>query len=132
MSNHRWQTEIARPSMLVSPWREQLPASASGATPTEKASWERAALAVLERPLDGESSAVAHERKEAELKSLFATLTIAESRALHRRLASMPEGDELAASVARLIPARRARLLAFVADARRREAIARSRERAER
>lgn len=78
-------------------------------------------------PADGETLDAAFRRKERELGALFATLDVATSRALHRRLSISADGDVVAARFGRLVSERRARLLAFLADARRREAIARAR-----
>jgi hypothetical protein len=50
-------------------------------------------------------------------------LTIADARELHRRFSNAATDDALATSFKRLIGERRARLLAFLADARRRNAI---------
>ncbi|CAN5916058.1 hypothetical protein BH11MYX2_BH11MYX2_25110 [soil metagenome] len=63
-------------------------------------------------------------RKERELIAALDTLTVAESRALQSRLANPKEGDELANKFARLTIDRRARVLSFLADAGRREALA--------
>ena len=82
-------------------------------------------IAVLDAPLaPGETVQAGYARKENELGTLFARLTILESRALHARLANPRPGDELATKFARLVVERRARLLAFLSDARRRAAIA--------
>ena len=71
----------------------------------------------------GDTIAEHYRRKEHELGAVFATLSIAESRALHRRLAIAATGDELAAAFLRLTADRRVRLLAFLADVRRRAAV---------
>jgi hypothetical protein len=84
--------------------------------------WEREAIEILVRPITRESAAAGHARKEAELKTVFARLSVAEARALHARL--MRGEDELSRLIARMVPERRIRVLSFVADARRREALA--------
>jgi hypothetical protein len=66
----------------------------------------------------------AFRHKEHELGSLFATLAVVEAGALHRRLANPRPDDHVAQHFLRLVADRRARLLAFLADARRREASA--------
>jgi hypothetical protein len=63
-------------------------------------------------------------RKEHAIGALFARLSVSEARTLHRRLANPVENDPLAPLWIRMISARRDRLLAFLADARRREALA--------
>jgi hypothetical protein len=50
-------------------------------------------------------------------------LTVPESRVLHGRLSNPRGGDRLAASFMRLTAERRARLINFIADARRRAAL---------
>lgn len=76
--------------------------------------------------LPGETIEAGFQRKEHELGELFATLTPLEARALHRRLSSASLGDvgEIGSLFSRLVPERRARLLAFLAGARRRYAHA--------
>jgi hypothetical protein len=64
----------------------------------------------------------AFRHKEHELGCLFATLSVLEAGVLHRRLANPRSDDELAQHFLRLVADRRARLLAFLADARRRAA----------
>lgn len=82
-------------------------------------------IAILDEPLaPGETAMVGFARKEHALGAVFATLNVFESRAIHARLANPKAGDELANKFARLTAERRSRLLAFVADARRRAAIA--------
>lgn len=81
-------------------------------------------------PLDGESVALAFHRKEQELAAVFSRLTAIDSLALHRRLTLVLPGDPIAARFRRLVADRRARLLAFLADARRRLAVEASRAQA--
>ena len=129
----RWQIPAPMPK-LVAPWRRQEAAEPTvsklekgmrsdnpDATPIPE--WEQRAIAILAGRIDGESASTAFARKENELKEVFETLTIAESRALHGRLTMPKDGDELAQLFGRLVADRRARLVAFVADARRREAV---------
>jgi hypothetical protein len=93
--------------------------------------WNRVALepdiqAVLAaRAHPGEQLAFAFKRKEQQLGDLFARLSVADSRELHRRLTLAIADDELATMFNRLVADRRARLIAFLADARRREALLR-------
>jgi hypothetical protein len=63
-------------------------------------------------------------RKEHALGALFARLPVVEARELYRRFANLAESDPLARLWTRMISERRDRLLAFLADARRREARA--------
>ncbi len=88
-------------------------------------------LAILTAPLlPGESALCGHQRKEHQLGTIFATLSVGEARTLHQRF-SRPStaADALTSKFAGLIIDRRQRLLAFIADARRRAAIAQSRTR---
>jgi hypothetical protein len=83
-------------------------------------------IAILDAPLATCETALAgFARKEHELGALFATLSVLECRALHKRLGNPQHGDELAHKFARLTLERRCRLLTFLADARRREALGR-------
>ena len=72
----------------------------------------------------GEPAALGFLRKEAELRAAFAALPVSAARALHARLANPRHGDLLATRFSGLVADRRARLLAFLGDARRREALA--------
>lgn len=63
---------------------------------------------------------------EQELTDLFAALSIDESRALYHRLRLPTAGDRVAALFGRLAPPRRERLVAYLADARRRQVRAAS------
>jgi len=112
--------QLSTPSSVWSP-----PVSAPTATvPEPRLEHLRAPIRdiVLRLPAAGETVMVAHARKEGDLRDLFATLTVLEARALHRRLERGGADDPLAALFLRLAPDRRRRLLAFLADARRREA----------
>lgn len=81
-------------------------------------------IAVLDGPAQpGEPLAFAFRRKEQDLTRLFGTLDALTARALQRRLASPSPSDALASRFARITPERRARLVAFLGDARRREAL---------
>jgi hypothetical protein len=80
---------------------------------------------VITRPAaGGEAPSRAHACKERELGALFAQLTVIQAWHLHRRLSNPRSGDALAAAFNRMIFDRRARLLAFLGDARRRAALA--------
>ena len=85
---------------------------------------ERAITDVLaSKPKLGETIDLAFRRIERELASLFAQLTPAEARALKQRFELVREDDAVAARFNRLVANRRLRLLAFLGDARRREAL---------
>jgi hypothetical protein len=82
-------------------------------------------LAILDAPLaPGEPAHTGFRRKEHELGQAFAALDVMAARALHARLRSPKAGDQLAAAFGRMTDERRGRLLAFLADARRRAAHA--------
>lgn len=74
-------------------------------------------------PQEFESVAVAFQRKEHALAEVFSRLSAVDSLALKRRLDLALPGDPIAARFGRLVVDRRTRLLAFLADARRRIAI---------
>lgn len=71
----------------------------------------------------GERFEMAFRRKEQELMAAFAQLSVVDAMELHRRLSLCVDDDGIAARFCRLISERRARLLAFLACARRREAL---------
>jgi hypothetical protein len=82
-------------------------------------------IAILDAPLRaGEPAQVGFLRKEAELRAAFAALPVLDARALHARLANPRGGDVFADRFSRLTVERRTRLLSFLADARRRAALA--------
>lgn len=72
----------------------------------------------------GETFSAGYDRKECALGQRFAQLTVLQAWLLHRRLSCAVAGDPLAAAFGRLVVERRARLLVFLADARRRAARA--------
>ena len=81
--------------------------------------------AILDAPLaPGETAFDGYRNKEVQLVAAMAQLTILESRALHARFANPLGADALAAKFMRLTIERRVRLLNFLADARRRAALA--------
>ena len=89
---------------------------------------ERELLEILRAPATGTARG-AFRFKEHALGAVFARLSPVQARALHHRLANPGDGDALAAAFARLVIDRRVRLLGFLADARRRAAIAEARRR---
>ncbi len=79
--------------------------------------------AILDAPAAyGETVSANFKRKEHDLGQVMATLNAVESLAMQRRLASPQPHDELAQKFARMVVERRNRLLAFLADNRRRAA----------
>jgi len=85
---------------------------------------ERQLIAIVASELaPGETIERGFARKEQALAALFASFTPAEARVAHRQLAADAVGDPAARWYGRLVAARRARLLAFLADAPRRAAL---------
>ncbi len=81
-------------------------------------------IAILDRPLGkGEPASLGFARKEHDLGAAFAKLTVLEARKIHARLTINAPDDVLAARFAQLTVDRRDRLLSFLADARRRDAL---------
>jgi hypothetical protein len=81
-------------------------------------------IAILDAAPDiGETIECAFRRKEHDLLTAFAALSLDASRSLHARLAAGMADDPVAARFSRLVRERRERLLAFLADARRRAAF---------
>lgn len=71
--------------------------------------------AIIDAPLHiGESMMFGATRKEAELLAVFATLTVAQSRAYHARLWSPNSADPIAAKLAQLGSDRKQRLILFL------------------
>jgi SpoVK/Ycf46/Vps4 family AAA+-type ATPase len=88
------------------------------------ASIEAAMLRILTSSLRlGETIDSGYRRKEQEIVAVLGKLSVIESRALHRRLESASGDDPLAQQFSRLTRDRRERLISFLANARRREAI---------
>jgi hypothetical protein len=85
-------------------------------------------IRILDAPLAyGMTAREGFMRKEADLRAAFAAQPVATQRALHARLSNARAGDELATKFHQLTAERRTRLLSFLADARRREALAAAR-----
>ena len=85
---------------------------------------EGALTAILLAPLQfGETTMVGYLRKEHEMRAVFAALSVPAARLLHARLSAGKADDALGAAFARMTLDRRTRLLVFLADARRREAL---------
>jgi hypothetical protein len=70
--------------------------------------------------LPSETVLAEYRRKEEELCGLFAELTLVEAATLLKRLRDAEPDDQMARRFAALVPERRGRLLAFLADAPRR------------
>ncbi len=103
--------------------------SAAPAPTVVGAATEQAIFDIL-RSENGEARiSQAFDRKESELRALFCSLRPLEAAALRKRLADPRADDKLAEQFARFAPDRRARLIAVLADARRREALQQSRGR---
>lgn len=82
-------------------------------------------IELIVEPLQGgETFSAGYDRKERALGERFARLTVLEAWVLHRRLTCAAVGDPLAVAFGRLVAERRARLMVFLADARRRAARA--------
>jgi hypothetical protein len=97
-------------------------APAVGAAQLERVSREEALEAVLAAPVQG-SVAAAYQLKEAAFRAELVRLPAVESRVLAERLRRASPGDRLASMFGRMTAERRGRLLAYLDDARRREAV---------
>lgn len=92
----------------------------------ERGSMEDQILWILGAPPIGvETAEQALRRKETELADAFASLDVARSLSLHRRLVEAHPADPVSAAFVRLAPDARARLLSYLADAPGRAATAR-------
>jgi hypothetical protein len=102
------------------------PATSVAAPPP--AADDRELIEILTRPIPGELTARAgHDHKEREIGTYLAGLSIVRAWHLYKRLTNPNANDALAAAFGRLVPERRARLVAFLGDARRRAALVASR-----
>lgn len=118
-----------QPLNLVEPQALQLVSARAPQKPTWSSSCDVALLAILEAPLRAsETAAAGFARKELELRRVLGTLSVIESRSLQSRLSYPKSVDAVAQAFQRLTGERRARLLAFIADARRRQALAMHKE----
>lgn len=96
----------------------------------EPVALETEIIAVFDaRPPEDESASVTFRRKEHDLTAVFSRLSAIDSLMLHRRLDLSLPGDPIAERFRRFVVDRRVRLLAFLADARRRIAIQAARTR---
>ena len=104
--------------IVVEDWKYEAP---------PRTSKEAELTAILDAPLEpGETSSLGFVRKERELIVVLATLTIHEAHYLRGRLANPHPDDVLATKFSRLTLERRTRIIGFVADTRRRHAVAAS------
>jgi hypothetical protein len=76
--------------------------------------------------LPHERPSEAFARKERELAMLFAQLSVTDARSLHRRLTITAASDPIARKFGQMVIDRQQRLITFLADARRREALQQS------
>lgn len=101
--------------------RVQVPAP----PPVEIGQSDATLMAILGRPVAASETFLAHfTTKEAELRAAFAALSVDAARSLQKRLANPRASDALGRSFQRLTVDRRARLITFLGDARRRAALA--------
>lgn len=120
--------EVGQPATSTEPPREVN--KAKPFAPQLDQAKNAALLGILRAPLLlGESAQLGFARKENELREAFAALTVLESHAVRARLSNPRSDDELAVAFMRMTHERRARLISFLADARRREALGYSRAR---
>ncbi len=91
----------------------------------ERPWFEELLLEILARPVIAGSAREAYLQKEREIGNVFGRLAVLEAWTLHKRLSIARSDDGLATAFERLVPERRTRLLTFLAEARRRAAMAR-------
>jgi len=72
----------------------------------------------------GMTHRAAHDARERAVIAELEPLTAVEALHLHRRLSNPRSGDALAAAFARMVVERRGRILQFLSDTRRRQALA--------
>jgi len=84
-----------------------------------------ATLLRIMTPRAGEVADAANTRKERELGSLFARLSVVECRGMHLRMSRVRAGDPLSEAFGTLTQGTRERLLAYLLDDRRLQQLAR-------
>ncbi len=100
-----------------------LPSPAVPATP-EQTAFDAQLAAIIVAPLPmGQTAMEGYQKKELAILGALAQRSVLESRALYARLANPVSSDSLAVTFMRLTVERRSRILAFLADARRRAAV---------
>src|SRR5436305_929564 len=107
------------------PGRQQveLPVSAPVPATPEQLAIDAKLVAIITAPVPaGQTAMEGYRDKEIALLGVLSQRTVLESRALHARLANPTASDVLAMTFMRLTVERRTRVLAFLADARRRAA----------
>jgi hypothetical protein len=108
-------SELARQSIFRDPPRIKTPKAGP---------YDARLLEILRAPIQpGETAYLGYLRKEHELGEYLGALSVADQRALYVRLSNPRDDDELAHDFHLLVATRRARILAFLADAPRRAAI---------
>jgi hypothetical protein len=108
-------------------WEAETKPMRAVALPSMNAMREREIVEVIIRPIDpNDGHRVGNDKKEQALMALFAAMSVLEAMELQRRLRVGRADDAVAVAFGRLVVERRQRLLAFLGDARRRAAIARS------
>jgi hypothetical protein len=113
------------PKEACSPGRMSavLPSPAVPQTP-EQTAFDAQLAAIITAPLPmGQTSLEGYRNKEIAILGALAKRSVLESRALHARLANPVSSDVLAVTFMRLTVERRVRILAFLADARRRAVV---------
>jgi hypothetical protein len=117
LATARSLSACSRPETREQPAKRPAPANAIEAR-------DEAFIAIIEAPLkDGETAYFGFARKEEELRAAFASLSVIESLALRSRLCNPRSYDRFAVAFSRLTVDRRVRLIYFLANARRREAL---------
>jgi hypothetical protein len=117
------------PSSLDAPGELDIDEPVAEHIQTPPSSWtpvacEAEILGVLQQPAsEGEPRELAFKRKEHQLAALFAQLVPAESLALEERLRLAQPGDAIATQFRRFVVARQERLLAFLAQSRKRHPL---------
>lgn len=119
--SHTTERSIAGPSIAAPIWEPAVKVTPS-TTPSISLPIHEIVGVIMQPLAPGETHQAGNDRKESELVEIFRRLTPIESAALHKRLSNAPPNDVLAATFGRLVAIRRTRLLAFLADARRRAA----------
>jgi hypothetical protein len=110
---------MSKPALLARGLWEETMVASNTIVPSLSRTTEDALFTELERPKDPfDSHLQAANRREAALRGVFTRLSPHESLALQRRLEASAPGDTLVTAFERLVPERRARLLAHLEELR--------------
>jgi hypothetical protein len=121
----RAKRAVTPPDLTASVEQLGSPSARADARPVPAAGPDTLLIDILTAPTRAsETCAAAFARKEADFTNVCSRLSVVESHALHRRLSNPHSEDQLAMMFSRFVVDRRARILNYLAGARKRAALA--------